>query len=72
LRPLRLDPGIDTDILVSDIAAATEGASGADLEYICQTAVRLCVKLAIAQGICEENIMVGSEHMKLALAQCSL
>jgi ATP-dependent 26S proteasome regulatory subunit len=72
LRPLRLGPGVDIDALVSDIAAATDGASGADLDYICQTAARLCVKDALVRGICEENVMVSSEHMKLALAQCSL
>ena len=58
LKPLRFDYGIDIDALAAELAAATDGASGADLEYICQTAARLCVKDALAQGIREENVAV--------------
>jgi len=46
LKPLKIEPGMDTDALVADLAAATDGASGADLEYLCQTAARLCVSPA--------------------------
>ncbi|MHB9038659.1 MAG: ATP-binding protein [Armatimonadota bacterium] len=71
LKPLKLDPRVDVDALACNLAAATDGASGADLEYLCQTAARLCVKDALAQGICEENVAVSSEHVRLALLQCT-
>ncbi|MHB9038427.1 MAG: AAA family ATPase [Armatimonadota bacterium] len=69
LKPLKLDPRVNVDALATDLAAATDGASGADLEYLCQTAARLCVKDALAQSIREENVAVSSEHMRLALQQ---
>jgi transitional endoplasmic reticulum ATPase len=69
LKPLKLDSKIDVDALACNLAAATDGASGADLEYLCQTAARICVKDALAQRIHEENVAVSSEHMRLALQQ---
>jgi SpoVK/Ycf46/Vps4 family AAA+-type ATPase len=51
LRPLRLDPAIcDRDTLVHDLASRTRGASGADLAFLCQQAVRCCIREAVGAG----------------------
>ena len=68
LKPLRLDPSIDVDSLATELAAATDGASGADLEYICQTAARLCVKDAISGGAPPDDLTISADHFDVALA----
>jgi transitional endoplasmic reticulum ATPase len=68
LKPLRLDPAIDIDSLITNIAAATHGASGADLEYLCQTAARLCVKDAISCGASSDEVRVSAGHFDVALS----
>jgi len=67
LKPLKLEPGIDIDRLVADLAAATDGASGADLEYLCRTAARLCVKEALSCGVSHDKVRICTGHFALAL-----
>ncbi len=67
LRPLKLDASLDVDALVADMSTATNGASGADLEYLCQTAARICVKEGMSQGIVPEALAIGWEHFNTAL-----
>ena len=68
LKPLRLDPGIDIGSLIADLAVATDGASGADLEYLCHTAARLCVKDALSHGAAPDEIRIVVHHFDLALS----
>jgi len=66
LKPLKLEPGMDIDALVADLATATDGASGADLEYLCQTAARLCVKEVVARGESDSDTAIAERHIRLA------
>ena len=66
LKPLKLEPGIDIDRLVADLATATDGASGADLEYLCQTAARLYVKEMVARGGNDSDTAIAERHIRLA------
>jgi len=67
LKPLKLEPGIDIDALVADLATSTDGASGADLEYLCQTAARLCVKEMVARGASTDTAAVTRQHFAAAV-----
>jgi SpoVK/Ycf46/Vps4 family AAA+-type ATPase len=62
-----MEPGIDIDRLVADLAAATDGASGADLEYLCQTAARCCVKEMVASGENDSDTAITERHIRLAV-----
>ncbi|MHB1462513.1 MAG: AAA family ATPase [Armatimonadota bacterium] len=66
LKPLKLDPGIDIDKLTSDLATLMDGASGADLEYLCQSAARACVKEAVAAGQNDSETMIAERHLRVA------
>jgi len=44
LEPLKLDASIDRDALASSLASQSKGASGADLSYLCQSAVRIFIR----------------------------
>jgi len=68
LKPLKLEPGIDVDALVAELAFSTDGASGADLEYLCQTAARLCVKEMVASGASPNAVAVARQHFARALS----
>ncbi|MHB9038970.1 MAG: ATP-binding protein [Armatimonadota bacterium] len=67
LKPLKLDPSIDADALAERLAAATEGTSGADLEYLCQTAARICVKDALASGVLPNEVCITTHHFNEAV-----
>jgi len=67
LKPLKLEPGIDVDALVAELASSTDEASGADLEYLCQTAARLCVKEALSCGVSHDEVRICTGHFALAL-----
>ena len=71
LKPLKLEPGIDIDRLVADLAEATDGASAADLEYLCQTAARLCVKEMVARGAGDAEAAITEDHIRLAASEYS-
>ncbi|MHB9038539.1 MAG: AAA family ATPase [Armatimonadota bacterium] len=67
LKPLKLDPSMDVDALTEELAAATEGTSGADLEYLCQTAARVCVKDALATGMMPNEVSITAHHFDKAV-----
>ena len=68
LKPLKLDPGIDVDTLVSELAASADGASGADLEYLCQTTARICVKEAVSHSAQPDVVTISATNFETALA----
>ncbi|MHB9124573.1 MAG: AAA family ATPase [Armatimonadota bacterium] len=74
LMPLKLDSSIDVEALAAELAAITDGASGADLEYLCQTAAKLCVKEAILLGTSPDGVRISAHHFDLALSSlgCAL
>jgi len=45
----------------------TDAASGADLQYLCQTAARICVKEAIRSGLSPESMSICRSHLEAAL-----
>ena len=67
LKPLKLDPDIDIQNLGAGIAASTNGASGVDLEYLCQTAARICVKDALSYDILPNDVRISKHHFDKAL-----
>ena len=67
LNPLRLDPCIELDRYATQLASMTDGASGADLEYLCQTAARICVKEMIGSGGSPDSITISQYHFEKAL-----
>lgn len=66
LKPLKLDPCIDLDLLIGDLATLMDGASGADLEYLCQSAARACVKEAVVAGQSDSETMIAERHLRVA------
>lgn len=69
LEPLRLAPDLDAAELTVRLATATPGASGADLEHLCLTAARICVKETVARpGGSVPLIREG--HFRQALREC--
>ena len=58
LEPLKLDGSVDRDRMISHLASQTKGASGADLSYLCQTAVRLFIRQEIQR---REDAAVADE-----------
>ncbi len=69
LKPLRLAPGLDVAELAASLASATTGASGADLEHICLTAARVCVKETVGLGR-EVEPAIREKHFRQALQEC--
>ncbi len=72
LRPLKLDPSMDVDTLVADMSTATDGASGADLEYLCQTAARICVKEGMSRSALPDELAIGRKHFETALVSLDM
>jgi len=68
LKPLKLAASIQIETLAEELATATDGASGADLEYLCQTAARICVKDALASGALPDEVMITTGHFDEALS----
>ena len=46
LRDLKVDAEIDRASVAAELATATDGCTGADIAFVCQRAVLLCVKAA--------------------------
>ncbi len=67
LKPLRQDSSIDPEALVIELASMTDGASGAELEFLCQTAARVCMKEAIRSGLPPESMTICRSHIETAL-----
>ncbi|MHB9038737.1 MAG: hypothetical protein ACYC64_18990 [Armatimonadota bacterium] len=62
-----MDPSIDVNALAMELAVATDDASGADLEYLCQTAARICVKDALASGTLPNEVSITVLHFDEAV-----
>jgi transitional endoplasmic reticulum ATPase len=67
LRALKLDPRLAPDGLVAELARATRGITGADIEYLCQRAAVTCVKEA-ARTTDQTDIAIARRHFDAALA----
>jgi len=67
LVPLRLADDIDREALIADIAVATDGATGADLAYLCQSAARRCVQEAVQAGISAATVAITHPHLQQSL-----
>ncbi|MHB1000857.1 MAG: AAA family ATPase [Armatimonadota bacterium] len=67
LKTLKLDALIEIDTYTAELASLTECASGADLEYLCNTAARLCVKDAISSGMQSDVLTIRRDHFEKAL-----
>ena len=70
LRGLTLEAAIDRSALAVEMAAITDGCTGADIAFICQRAALLCVKAA-AKRDPAEAISIGAEHLCAAVALVS-
>jgi len=69
LKPLRLAPELDVEKLATNLAAKTPHATGADLEHLCLTAARICVKEAIAREG-KDGPAIREEHFHHAILEC--
>lgn len=71
LKPLRLVPGTDPEALVRHLAGKTRGASGADLQHLCQSAARICVKqLAMGKhGTGQPDAAISRGHFEQAIEE---
>lgn len=47
MKRYRMEPDLDLEKLLPELLAWTEGASGADLAYLCEAAARACVKAGV-------------------------
>jgi transitional endoplasmic reticulum ATPase len=67
MRDLKLDAGIDRESFAAELAAATEGCTGADIAFVCQRAALLCVKAA-AHTPDDLDIAITADHLREAVA----
>lgn len=68
LQPLHLDPHIcDRQALVHQLARCTRGATGAELAYLCQQAVRHCIREAVGAQQAPDAITLTPAHFDQAL-----
>jgi transitional endoplasmic reticulum ATPase len=67
LGPLRLAEQISREELVVELAGMTDGASGADLAYICQSAARCCVQDAVQAGLPMDDVFITDSHLQRSL-----
>jgi AAA+ superfamily predicted ATPase len=67
LRGLTLEAAIDRSALTVEMAAATDGCTGADVAFVCQRAALLCVKAA-AQDESTDAIAISIDHLRAAVA----
>ena len=65
-RKLRAE-GIDRHELAASLAATAEGLTGADIAFVCQRAVLLCVKAA-ALTPDDLDIAITADHLREAVA----
>jgi SpoVK/Ycf46/Vps4 family AAA+-type ATPase len=66
LKPLTLTRGLSPKDLAADLAARTQGVSGADIQFICQQAVCLCVKQGLASGTSPDKLALSVDHFHRA------
>ena len=67
LAPLRLGDALDRDVLILDLATQMEGASGADLAYLCQSAARRCVQEAVLANVSPDQVAITVTHLQQAM-----
>ena len=68
---MKLAAGLAPERLTAELAAGAHGLTGADIAFVCQRAVALCVKEA-ARGVQDaEGLALGQPHFQAALAQLS-
>ncbi|OQA94667.1 MAG: ATP-dependent zinc metalloprotease FtsH [Chloroflexi bacterium ADurb.Bin222] len=68
LAPLRLAAALDRDALLRDLAAQMEGATGADLAYLCQSAASRCVQEAVQAGVAPDQAAITHTHLLQAVS----
>jgi transitional endoplasmic reticulum ATPase len=66
LQPLRLAEDLDRDALAEHLAAHTDGATGADLAFLCQAAARQCVQEALRAGQPADALVITGAHLERA------
>lgn len=64
---MRLADAVDRDALIAECAAQTDGASGADLAYLCHAAARYCVQDAVQAGVQAEAVVITAAHLQQSL-----
>jgi ATP-dependent 26S proteasome regulatory subunit len=67
LAALRLAETVDCDALIAELAAQTDGASGADLACLCQAAARRCVQDAVQAGLPVDAVVITADHLQQSL-----
>jgi AAA+ superfamily predicted ATPase len=67
LRDLKLKGGVDRATLAAELAAATDGYTGADVAFVCQRAALLCVKGAMRTPN-TSDLAIATEHLLEAVA----
>ena len=68
LAPLRLGDALDRDALLLDLATQMEGATGADLAYLCHSAARRCVQEAVLADISSDQVEITLAHLQQAMS----
>ncbi|MFP4381312.1 MAG: ATP-binding protein [Candidatus Sumerlaeia bacterium] len=69
MKPLRLAPEINREALIQHLAENTRGASGAELQHLCQTAARICVKDIASQKPAPASSAITQAHFLQALEE---
>ena len=69
LEPLVIDPALDPDRLVTELASLTPGLTGADIANVCHQAARYCVKEASRMEPVPENLAIHKHHVRQALRE---
>jgi len=64
LASLRLDDAVERDALIAEFAAQTDGASGADLAYLCHAAARHCIQDAVQTGVPADAVVITATHLR--------
>ena len=67
LTPLRLGDDVNREVLIADLAAQTDGATGADLAYLCQSAARRCVLDAVQARRPADAVAITPTHLQQSL-----
>ncbi len=67
LASLRLAETVDREAVSAAMAAQTDGASGADLAFLCQAAARRCVQDAVQAGLPVDAVVITAAHLQQSL-----
>ncbi len=69
LEPLVIDPALDPDRLVTELASLTSGLTGADIAHVCHSAARLCVKEASRENPSPTDLAINKKHFQQAVEE---